>query len=367
MLEAGAILLGLAILVSGGELVVRAATQLAVSLRLSPIVIGLTVVAFSTSSPELAVSLGAALGGETDVAVGNVVGSNIYNILLILGISALVRPLIVRQQLVRFDVPVVIAASLLLWVLVLDGQLGALEGALLLALLVLYIGVSLRIARRQPSADPTRQVAGDGLTADVASVSRARAGAVFLAGVIALVVGAQLLVGGAVSIADAMGVSELVVGLTVVAIGTSLPELVTSVIATLRGQRDIAVGNVMGSNLFNILGILGLTALVARGGIPVPEQVRTFDLAVMTVVAFACLPLLFTGHVLRRWEGGLFTIYAVLYTLYVVLAATRHPLVEPFTVVMIVFVLPLTVITVVSVTVRAVDPRGRRARARSGD
>ena len=351
MLDSLSIALGLIVLVGGGELVVRGASRLALGLGLSPLVIGLTVVAFGTSSPELAVGIGATLGGTPDVAVGNVVGSNIYNILLILGVAALIRPLMVRRQLVRFDVPVVIGVSVLLWLLVLDGRLSALEGALLVVLLALYLAISFWLGRRGETTRTTDTDDDEPSPTMPEPVSRVRSLAVFLAGLVALVVGAQLLVGGATGMATALGVPDLVIGLTVVAIGTSLPELITSAIAALRGHRDIAVGNVMGSNLFNILGILGITAVVG-GGLPVAEQVRTFDLAVMTVVAFACLPLLFTGWVLRRWEGALFVGYAVLYTAYVVLAALRHPLVEPLEMVTVVFALPLTAIVLVSVTLR---------------
>ena len=362
MLDAASIIGGLLLLVVGGELIVRGASRLALRLRLSPVVIGLTVVAFGTSSPELAVSVGATLGGSPDVAVGNVVGSNIYNILLILGLAALLRRLVVRQQLVHFDVPLVIAASVLLWVLVLDGTLSTAEGAVLVGLLVGYIAISLRIGRR--TSDPAAAEATRLTPPEPPAGSRRRDALVMLAGLVALVAGSQLLVGGATSLARTLGVPELVIGLTVVAIGTSLPELVTTVVATLRGQQDIAVGNVMGSNLFNILAILGLTALIAPNGIPVAEQVRAFDLPVMTAVAVACLPLLFTGYELRRWEGGLFVTYAALYTGYVLLDATRHPLLEPLTAAMLWFVLPLTAITLATVVLREFDLFGRWRRAR---
>jgi cation:H+ antiporter len=333
--------LGLAILVAGGELVVRGAAGLALSLRLSPVVVGLTVVAFGTSAPELAVSVGAVLGGSPDVAVGNVVGSNIYNILLILGVAAVLRPLIVQRRLLRFDVPLVLAFSVLLWVLVLDRSLSALEGASFVVLLVLYVAVTLRLGRREPP------VVQEAFAAEIPSVpttasGRLRDAGTFLAGLAALVVGAQLLVGGATSLATAAGVSDLVIGLTVVAVGTSLPELLTSAVAALRGHRDIAVGNVMGSNIFNILGVLGLSAVAAGGGIELPERTVAFEIPVMTLAALACLPLFFTGYTLRRWEGAVFLTYAVLFTMYVVLDATDHPLAGVFGDIVLWVVLPLT-------------------------
>lgn len=356
------IILGLVVLVVGGELVVRGSSRLALGLGISPVIVGLTVVAFGTSSPELAVSLGAVLGGSPDVAVGNVVGSNIYNVLLVLGASALLRPLVVQQQLVRFDVPVVIGVSLLLWLLVLDAALGAVEGAVLVALLAAYTAMTVRKGRAEPAliVDEYRE----GLDGPVPAVSVARNGLIFLAGLAALVVGAQALTGGASELARSFGIPELVIGLTIVAIGTSMPELVTSVVAALRGQRDLAVGNVVGSNVFNILGVLGLSAVVAPGGIDVPEQAIAFDIPVMLAVAVACLPLLFTGHLIRRWEGALFVAYAVAYTSFLVLEAIEHPMRHPFAQAMTWFVIPLTLATIVAVVLN--ELRERKARTPSG-
>lgn len=353
-----AVLVGLAVLVVGGELVVRGASRLAISLGISPIVVGLTVVAFGTSSPELAVSLGATLEGSPDVAVGNVVGSNIYNILLVLGVAALLRPLIVQQQLVRFDVPLVIAISVVFWLLALDGLVGFVEGGVLFLLLVLYLAISVRVGRKESAA--VAEEYREAFEPDARAGSRLKDVLLFLTGLVTLVIGAQFLVSGATDVARSIGIPELVVGLTVVAIGTSLPELVTSVVAVLRGQRDLAVGNVVGSNLFNILGVLGLTALLAPGGVPVPSQAIEFDIPVMTAVAVACLPLLFTGNVIRRWEGALFLGYGIAYTTYLVLDATQHPFRDGFANALLWFVIPLTVVTMVTVVVAEVRGRARR-------
>ena len=358
VIAAIAVVIGLAVLVIGGELVVRGSSRLALSFGISPVVIGLTVLAFGTSSPEFAVSLGAALGGSPDVAIGNIIGSNIYNILLVLGLATLVRTLIVRQQLVRFDVPLVIGVSALLWILCLDGTLSAGEGVLLVALLMAYILVSVRSGRRE-GADVDDEYR-EALEPPVSNGSRARDVLLFLAGLGALVVGAQALVDGATEIARSIGIPELVVGLTVVAIGTSLPEVVTSVMAALRGQRDLAVGNVVGSNLFNILGVLGVTAIVAPGGIPIPQQAIAFDMPIMIAVVVACLPLLFTGHLLRRWEGALFVAYAVAYTTFLVLEATQSPIRDPFAKAMTWFVIPLTVVTLVTVVLNEIRARRER-------
>jgi cation:H+ antiporter len=362
--EVLAVVAGLVVLIVGGELVVRDASGLARSLGISPIVIGLTVVAFGTSSPELMVSLGATLGGSPDIAVGNVVGSNIYNILLVLGVATLIRPLFVQQQLVRFDVPNVIAITVLLWFLVLDGSLAPIEGILLVALLGVYGFVSIRSGRRESVSVVSEYEAAVDASAPVRS--RPRDVLLLLIGLGALVVGAEALVGGATSLARSFGVPELVVGLTVVAIGTSMPELVTSVMAALRGQRDLAVGNAIGSNLFNILGVLGVTAIVAPGGIPVASSAIAFDIPVMIAVAVACLPLLFTGNVLRRWEGALFVTYAAIYTAYLVLGATDRALRDDLAAAMLWFVLPLTAITLVTVVAAEVRSRRRRSVTASG-
>jgi cation:H+ antiporter len=203
----------------------------------------------------------------------------------------------------------------------------------------------------------------EGLDGSDPAVSLARNGLIFLAGLAALVVGAQALTGGASELARSIGIPELVIGLTIVAIGTSMPELVTSVVAALRGQRDLAVGNVVGSNVFNILGVLGLSAVVAPGGISVPEQAIAFDIPVMLAVAVACLPLLFTGHLIRRWEGALFLAYAVAYTSFLVLEAIEHPMRHPFAQAMTWFVIPLTLATIVAVVLNELRERRTRTPA----
>ena len=291
------------------------------------------------------------------MAIGNVVGSNIYNILLVLGLATLIRPLIVQQQLIRFDVPLVIGVSVLLWLFALDGSLSRLEGGLLFGLLVAYLVISIRSGRKEAGAD-SRGVSR-GHRAGRPGSSRIKGVLLFAAGLVALVVGANALVGGATDLARSLGVSELVLGLTVVAIGTSMPEVVTSVVAALRGQRDLAIGNVVGSNIFNILGVLGLTAILAPAGIPVASNAIAFDIPVMTVVAVACLPLVFTGHILRRWEGALFVAYAAIYTTYLILDATAHALEDDLAGAVIWFALPLTAVTLVTVVVAEVRGRAR--------
>ena len=269
---------GLVFLVAGAEALVRGASRLAALFGLSRLVIGLTIVAAGTSSPELAVSMGAALSGQADIAVGNVVGSNIFNVLFILGICALILPLRVSSQLVRTDVPVMIGVSLLVLVLCADGRIGRFDGVLLLAGMIAYFWYSVAEGRRTAVDEPAAAGEGGGIAPQVLWIAL---------GLALLVLGARWLVEGAVSMARLMGVSELVVGLTIVAAGTSLPEVATSVVASLRGERDIAVGNVVGSNIFNILGILGLSALVSSDGLAVAPSLASFDTPVMVAVALA--------------------------------------------------------------------------------
>ncbi|MBW3570106.1 MAG: calcium/sodium antiporter [Gemmatimonadetes bacterium] len=340
-------ILGLGLLVGGAELLVRGAAGLAGAAGITPLVIGLTVVAAGTSAPELAVSLQGALSGRPDLAVGNVVGSNLANVLLILGASALIAPLTVSRQVVRVDVPLMIGASLLLVVLAEDGRVGRLDGLLLVAGIVSYVVLQIRLGRRGaavgPAVDAPPPVRG-GWPAQVALV---------VVGLGLLVLGARWLVNGAVAGAQAMGVSELVIGLTVVAVGTSMPEIATALLATFRGQRDLAIGNVVGSNIFNLLAILGLSAVVSPGGLPVAHAAAAFDIPVMVAAAVACLPIAFTGYVIARWEGGLFLGLYVAYTVYVVLNATEHDALPAYSTVMGAFVLPLAAATLLVLALNA--------------
>ena len=328
---------GLAILVFGAELLVRGASALAASLGISRLVIGLTVVAFGTSAPELAVSVMAAWKGQAGIALGNVVGSNICNVLLILGLSAVVAPLVVARQVVRLEVPIMIGTSLLLILFALDGNLVRWEGGLLFAGVIGYTVWTIRRSRRE-----LRDLAEPDAAAPPAS-GRTRQLAEILGGLALLVLGSKWLVDAAVIIARHLGVSDLVIGLTIIAVGTSLPELATSVLASWRGERDIAVGNVVGSNIFNILAVLGMTALVAP--LPVPTVALTFDLPVMLAVAVACLPIFMAGYRINRWEGLLFLGYYGVYLLFLVLTAIDHDSRTLLGQAMLWFALPLTGLT----------------------
>ncbi len=349
---------GLVLLVAGGEALVRGASTIAVKLKLSPLIIGLVVVSAATSAPELAVTMDAVANGESGLAVGNVIGSNIINVLVILGVSALISPLVIGRRVVSFDIPVMVGITVLLLALSIDGNIGALDGALLMAGLVFHIVMSITVGRKHI---PAPEEVPNSLPLNSKPVSIWLALMLLAAGIGLLVVGAQLLVSGATNIATAIGVSDLVIGLTVVAIGTSFPELATVIVAIRRGEKDMAVGNVVGSNLFNIGLVLGLPAVVFDGGIEVPAAAIALDMPLMLAAAFALLPIAFTGFVIKRWEGGMFTMLYLAYTLYVVLASTEHDAAEGFTTIMLWFVLPLVAATLVAITSYEVGViRGRR-------
>lgn len=346
--------LGATMLIVGAELLVRGASRLAAVVGISPLVIGLTVVAFGTSAPEVAVSVDAGLSGRPEIAVGNIVGSNIFNVLFILGLSALVTPLIVSQRLVRLDVPLMIGVSVLLLVMALDGRVSRFDGVLLVAGILTYVIWSVRVSRSETEAVREEYAQQYGARPNGARLLQVAA---IVGGLVLLVIGARWLVDAAVTFARLMDVSELIIGLTIVAVGTSLPEVATSIIAAVRGERDIAVGNVVGSNLFNILAVLGIASLATPGGMAVSPAALRFDIPVMIAVALACLPIFFTGRAIARWEGGLFFGYYLAYAAYLVLNATSHDALPAFSAAMLEFVLPLTTVTLLVLLVHAAQQR----------
>lgn len=348
---------GLALLLLGADLLVRGASRLSLSLGIPPLVVGLTVVAFGTSAPELAISIGAALDGKTDLALGNVVGSNIFNVLFILGLSALVAPLVVDRQLVRQEVPMMIGLSLLVLAMAQDGRISMPDGVVLVVLMLAYTALLFWQGRRAPPAEMTDAL----LPAAPGWLGRTPVQvALMVVGLAMLVLGSRWLVQAATEVAIGLGISPLVVGLTIVSAGTSLPEVATSVIAAARGEREIAVGNVLGSCIFNLVAVLGISSLFADGGLQVPPALLAFDLPVMTAVAVACLPVLFTGHLVARWEGVMFLAYYVAYTAWLVMTARDDALRDEFGMVMRLVVLPLTVATLGAIA-------WREWRARHGD
>jgi cation:H+ antiporter len=340
------------LLLVGAEALVKGASRLAGLLGISPLIVGLTVVAYGTSAPEMAVSVQSSSAGQGDIALGNVIGSNIFNVLVILGLSSLVAPLVVAQQLIRLDVPIMIGVSALLLLFSVDQRLQSSDGVILLIGGVVYTVFLIYLSRRETNAEVQAEYDQEYGVKKRSRLSWLLNLGWMGLGLGTLVLGSRLFIHGAVSIATAIGVSQLVIGLTIVAAGTSLPELATSIVATLRGERDIAVGNVVGSNIFNILTVLGVTSLVSGDGVIIPTAVLHFDIPVMVAVAVACIPIFATGNVISRWEGVLFSGYYVAYAAYLVLRASDHDHLGLFSQIMLLFVIPITVITLATVLLR---------------
>lgn len=313
--------LGLLLLVFGADLLVKGAARLADNFGVPALVVGLTVVAFGTSAPELAVSIKAAYSGQPELAIANAVGSNIFNVLFILGIAALVSPLVISRQLIRQDVPLMVGVSLLATLMALNGNINRMEALVLFSGLIAYTTFLFYQGRKQGVDTADEEVA----TMLAAKVPTWQNLLLVVGGLALLVIGARWLVQSAVEIATMFGVSEAVIGLTIIAAGTSLPEVVTSVVATVRGQRDIAVGNVVGSNVFNILCVLGLSGLVSPTPLLAGEQLAMLDMPVMLGVAILCVPFFFTGAILDRIEGGIFLLLYVAYLSYLIGLALTQP------------------------------------------
>jgi len=345
-------LVGLIVLIIGADLLVRGASRLAAAFGVSPLAIGLTIVAIGTASPEIAVSLKAAASGQGDLTLGNVLGSNIFNILFILGVTSIVAPIVIAEQLIRKDAPIMLGVSLLTLALALDGNLGWLDGVLLLIGLIVYTVFALKQSRaesKEVQNEYTEEFAGkQPRTAKQTSINFG----FILVGLALLVLGSNWLVDSATQIAKVLGVSELVIGLTIVAVGTSLPEVATSVIAAIKGESDIAVGNAVGSNIFNLLGVLGIGALVAPDGVAVASRVLQFDLPVMVFVALVTLPIFYIDNRVSRIEGGLLLAYYAVYVSYVVLRAAQSATLPAVTL-FVAFFVPLTFIALLIFAVRS--------------
>ncbi len=318
-------IIGLVLLLLGAESLVRGASRLAAAVGISPLIVGLTVVSFCTSSPELAVSVSSALAGEADLALGNVVGSNIFNILFILGLSAMVAPLMVKMQLIRLDVPIALAASVAVWVMGFGGSISRPGGALLFAGVFAYVIFLVYKARREKNAAVQAEFQDE-----FGEKPRSRQQMIIylsmiIGGLAMLVIGSNWMVNGAVALARFFGVSDTLIGMTIIAAGTSLPEIATSVMASARGERDIAVGNVVGSNIFNLLAVLGLPALVSPDGVPVPAEMLRMELPIMIAVTAVCIPIFYIGMNVTRGEGAaLFGFYIAL-TVFLVLKGIDSP------------------------------------------
>jgi cation:H+ antiporter len=313
---------GLVVLIFGAEVLIRNATAAARMLGISPIVVGLTIVSVGTSTPELAVGLTAVAEGNAGLAVGNIAGTNTVNILLILGSSAAIRALPIRMQSIKLDVPAMIGAAVALIIMSLDGVLTRGEGALLLLAAVLYTALLVRESRRESLAvrrEFARELGGSSVRFQKHHARFALHAALLIAGVALTVLGAELLVAGAVNLARGLGVSDAFIGLTIVAIGTSAPELATTLVATLKGDRDVAIGNLIGSCTYNILAILGLTMLAAPGGVEVARDLLWIDLPLAAISAAVCLPVFKSGAEVSRREG---TIFVAAYLVYLTALVT---------------------------------------------
>lgn len=365
--------IGLVLLVVGADGLVKGAARLAASIGIPSLVIGLTVVAFGTSAPELAVSIRSALAGQSEMAIANVVGSNIFNVLFILGLAAIITPLAISRQLIRQDVPLMVLASMLVFYMIRDGVLSRLDAGILVVLLLAYT-VFLFVQSKRTEATERASGANNSVAPSVSGAALSDAASTeqddevdalirgthptwqnllwIVGGLACLVAGANLLVNSAVNIARAFAVSEAVIGLTIVAVGTSLPEVMTSIVASIKGQRDIAVGNVVGSNIFNLLAVLGVSGVLSSNGLAGNEQLVQQDFPVMLAVALLCVPLFFTGAILSRIEGALFFILYLAYTLFLIGGALHAPWLASVQGIIVYALIPLTVVVVIGSLVK---------------
>lgn len=365
--------IGLVLLVVGADGLVKGAARLAASIGIPSLVIGLTVVAFGTSAPELAVSIRSALAGQSEMAIANVVGSNIFNVLFILGLAAIITPLAISRQLIRQDVPLMVLASMLVFYMIRDGVLSRLDAGILVVLLLAYT-VFLFVQGKRTEATERASGANNSVAPSVSGAVLSDAASAeqddevdalirgthptwqnllwIIGGLACLVAGANLLVNSAVNIARAFAVSEAVIGLTIVAVGTSLPEVMTSIVASIKGQRDIAVGNVVGSNIFNLLAVLGVSGVLSSNGLAGNEQLVQQDFPVMLAVALLCVPLFFTGAILSRIEGALFFILYLAYTLFLIGGALHAPWLASVHGIIVYALIPLTVVVVIGSLVK---------------
>lgn len=313
------LIFGLVLVVGGAESILRGSTRLAAALGVSPMVIGLTIVSVGTSAPELAVGITAASEGRGMLAVGNIAGTNVFNILFILGLSALLRPLPLQLGSIRLDLPVMVSAALALIVMSSDGVLSRLDGAILLTAAILYTVALARQSKKERSAAQREFQEEYGRPQRMTSASALVCLALIVAGIAITVWGAHVLVNAAVSLARLVGVSDAIIGLTIVAIGTSAPEFATTMISTWQNERDVAIGNLIGSTSYNILAILGVTCLVTPGGVPVSDEILWIDIPLAAAAALICIPVFATGRRVSRREGAFFvTVYVVYLTILLV-------------------------------------------------
>lgn len=317
------IIVGFLLITWGASLLVKGASRLAVTLGISSLVVGLTMVAFGTSAPELAVGLKAALDGKSDIVFGNVVGSNIFNILLVLGLASLIVPISVEKTIFKLDVPVMAGTALLLYIMALDGNISRIDGIILVIIFFSYIAFLIYSTKKQKErAREIEEQLKDELPAEKCSLISCLL--LVILGLAMLVIGAEVLVNNAVKLALNFGVSELVIGITVIAIGTSLPELATSVVAGIKGEQDISIGNIVGSNIFNIVMVIGFCAIFADGGIDVQPVSLSLDIPMVILTTILCIPIFLTGFKVTKLEGLVFLICFGLYMANLYLHTIEH-------------------------------------------
>jgi cation:H+ antiporter len=352
------LVLGLVLLVSGADALVKGAARLASSIGIPSLVIGLTVVAFGTSAPELAVSINSVVSNKTELAIANVIGSNIFNILFILGLAAIITPLTISKQLIRQDVPIMVMISALVFYMLTDAHLSVLESGVLVILLLTY--TTFLFIQGKSTENDTLETKNDEVDSLISGSFPMWQSALWLIfGLILLIIGSNLLVNSAVNIARAFGVSEAIIGLTIIAIGTSLPEVVTSIVASVKGQRDIAVGNVIGSNTFNLLAVLGISGVISDHGMMGGAQLVQQDLPIMLGVAVLCLPLMFTGAVLSRLEGALFFGLYVVYSAFLIGSVKNSDWLSTLTDITWKLIIPITLVVIAISLIR--DFRSKKA------
>ena len=307
---------GLVVIILGAEFVLRGSSYIATRLGIKPIIIGLTIVSIGTSAPELAVGITAVSEGRSDIAVGNIAGTNMLNILFILGLSAMMRPLKIHLLSIRLDVPVMVAAAVVLFIMSLDGVLSTIDGILLLLGGTVYVIALIRFSRKASvklKQEFSVEFSKEALVPRHSKGIVVLYGLMLIAGIALTILGADLLVAGAVQIAASMGVSDALIGLTIVAIGTSAPELATTIMATIKDERDVAIGNLIGSSISNIVVILGVICVVSPGGVLVSSDILWLDLPLAAAVAIVCYPVFKSDRTVTRLEGTLFVLAYLAY------------------------------------------------------
>ncbi|MFZ5980651.1 MAG: calcium/sodium antiporter [Candidatus Zixiibacteriota bacterium] len=343
------LIIGLIALLVGADQLVRSATKIALFFGLSPLVIGLTVVAFGTSAPEVAVALSGSLNSHTDLGFGNVIGSNIFNLLFILGLMTVFTPLRIERNVVRIDMPLLIIVSAGFLALALDSRLSKIDGVILLLALVLFTVFTLRRGKMDK-----KEIEQD-LRGRWKAISRGALAIQFIIlplSVILLGRGSDWVVEGSTALARGMGIDEFVVGLTVVAVGTSLPELVTSLLALMHDRRDMAVGNIVGSNIFNILGVVPVMALVSSNGVIITQSSMSMDLPVLLASVVLCFPIFFSGYRISRWEGVFFLLFYLVYMVFFAIDNDPNSLFGTYMRILMIYVVPPVFLVYVFVVLR---------------